>query len=167
MSCAPSWTEPEDVPYNIFIFTFGFFIPLITIIITSAIVLITVKHTYKNISNMSIKNSAISKQQKVIKMVMILQIFFISKLLFCQIIVLLSVFLFCWSPYAALSMMGILGQSKNVPLILTVLPLQLAKSAVIWNPVIYVIMNPMVRNYVDISKTFLATKFDPTCLYKR
>ena len=83
MSCAPSWTEPEDVPYNIFIFTFGFFIPLITIIITSAIVLITVRHTYNNISNMSIKNSAISKQQKVIKMVMILLVFLILKLLFC------------------------------------------------------------------------------------
>ena len=34
---------------------------------------------------------------------------------------------------------------QDVPLILTILPLQLCKTVIVWNPVIFVIMNPMVK----------------------
>ena len=33
---------------------------------------------------------------------------------------------------------------QDIPLILTVLPLQLCKTVIVWNPVIFVLMNPMV-----------------------
>ena len=39
---------------------------------------------------------------------------------------------------------GILGFSHRVPILVTVLPLQMAKSSVVWNPVIYVLMNKQV-----------------------
>ena len=62
-----------------------------------------------------------------------------------QVFVLVFVFLFCWSPYAVLSMAGILGFSTAIPVLITVLPLQMAKSSVLWNPIIYVIMNKQVK----------------------
>ena len=62
-----------------------------------------------------------------------------------QVCVLVFVFLFCWSPYAVMSMGGILGMASSIPVNFTVLPLQLAKSSVVWNPVIYVVMNKQVK----------------------
>ena len=85
-----------------------------------------------------------------------------------------GVFCFCWTPYAIISMAAILGYGEvnfptqrfvedsstragfleetltdflqSIPLPTTVLPLQFAKSAIVWNPVIYLVMNPMVNN---------------------
>ena len=37
---------------------------------------------------------------------------------------------------------------QDVPLILTILPLQLCKTVIVWNPVIFVIMNPMVKFFI-------------------
>ena len=46
------------------------------------------------------------------------------KLFFVQVLVLVGVFTFCWGPYALLSMAGILGLSSHIPVLVTVLPLQ-------------------------------------------
>ena len=79
-----------------------------------------------------------------------------------EVCALVCVFVFCWTPYAVLSLAGICGYAQvrihrvqgmvftdiscyqDIPLSFTVLPLQFAKSSILWNPVIYVIMNPMV-----------------------
>ena len=39
---------------------------------------------------------------------------------------------------------------QDIPLILTVLPLQLCKTVIVWNPVIFVLMNPMVKFFNSI-----------------
>ena len=88
-----------------------------------------------------------------------------------------GVFCFCWTPYATISMAAILGHGEvntqifvegpttragfleetltdflqSIPLSTTVLPLQFAKSAIVWNPVIYLVMNPMVNIYYIIN----------------
>ena len=62
---------------------------------------------------------------------------------------LVFVFLFCWCPYAILSMAGILGMASSINVNFTVLPLQMAKTSVLWNPVIYVIMNTQV-DYIHV-----------------
>ena len=88
-----------------------------------------------------------------------------------------GVFCFCWTPYATISMAAILGHGEvnfpttqrfvedpltsagfleetltdflqSIPLSTTVLPLQFAKSAIVWNPVIYLFMSPMVNIYI-------------------
>jgi hypothetical protein len=35
LSCAPSWLNPSDFSYNVFLFTCGFFLPLTIIVLTS------------------------------------------------------------------------------------------------------------------------------------
>ena len=69
MSCAPSWTRPEDAPYNIFLFTFGFFLPLVLIILTSANAISNINRNRRNIENDEIRTSALARQYKVVKMV--------------------------------------------------------------------------------------------------
>ena len=69
MSCAPSWTRPEDIPYNIFLFTFGFFLPLLLIILTSAIAISNIQRGIRIIENEDIKITALARQYKVVKMV--------------------------------------------------------------------------------------------------
>ena len=34
MSCAPTWKDPEDYPYNLYLFIAGFFFPLLIIILS-------------------------------------------------------------------------------------------------------------------------------------
>ena len=43
-----------------------------------------------------------------------------------QVLVLVGVFTFCWGPYALLAMAGILGLSSHIPVLVTVLPLQVS-----------------------------------------
>ena len=69
MSCAPSWTRPEDIPYNIFLFTFGFFLPLLLIIFTSTIAISNIHRGIRIIENEDIKITALARQYKVVKMV--------------------------------------------------------------------------------------------------
>ena len=38
--------------------------------------------------------------------------------------------------------------AQSIPLVTTVLPLQFAKSAILWNPVIFLVINPMVIIYI-------------------
>ena len=69
MSCAPSWTQPEDVPYNVFLFTFGFFLPLMLIVLTSWIAISNIRRSCRSIASDDIKSSALARQYKVVKMV--------------------------------------------------------------------------------------------------
>lgn len=146
MSCAPSWRKAQDVPYNIFLFSFGFFCPLTIIIITSTIVICSIKQDSRSIISENIKSSALSRQYKAIKMVRSCNVLNVHGSPCCvQVLVLVGVFLFCWGPYAVLSLAGILGLSAAVPAPLTVLPLMMAKSSVLWSPIIYVTMHPPVQ----------------------
>ena len=74
MSCAPSWTQPEDVPYNVFLFTFGFFLPLLLIIFTSWIAVSNIRRSCRNIESDDIKSSALARQYRVVKMVTIYRV---------------------------------------------------------------------------------------------
>ena len=53
-------------------------------------------------------------------------------------------------------MPGILGLSSSVPLLLTVFPLQMAKTSVLWNPLIYLCMNTsvMVKSFKSFARLF-------------
>ena len=85
MSCAPSWTQKEDVPYNIFLFTFGFFLPLLLIIITSGIAVSNIRRSCRNIESSDIKSSALARQYKVVKMVTFINFYCTKTKLFrCQ-----------------------------------------------------------------------------------
>ena len=107
------------------------------------------------------------KEQKVTQMVIILAAHCtnVAKMPSVQVVVMVSVYVFCWGPYAAQSLAAILGYAEvrktfldyqttylllciptfqNYPLYLTVFALQFAKSSILWNPVIFVLLNKTV-----------------------
>ena len=43
MSCAPAWKHPDDLSYNLFLFTVGFFLPLSIILGTGVKILVIIK----------------------------------------------------------------------------------------------------------------------------
>ena len=65
-----------------------------------------------------------------------------------QVVTLSGIFIFCWSPYAVLSLAAIFGFAPSIPVSFTVIPLQFAKTSILWNAIILVIMNPMVKNRI-------------------
>ena len=68
-SCAPDWREAEDVPYNVFLFTAGFFLPLSVIIVSSLTVASILRQTTTSIANTEIKAAAVRRQYSVLRMV--------------------------------------------------------------------------------------------------
>ena len=68
-SCAPSWTREEDRDYNIFLFTFGFFLPLAVIIVSSLAAAFILRNTTRNILNTEIKIAAQRRHLNVLRMV--------------------------------------------------------------------------------------------------
>ena len=104
-----------------------------------------------------------------------------------------SVFVFCWGPYAFQSILSVFGYAEvsseigsveimlsnifqTVPLLLSVMALQFAKSSILWNPVIYVLLNKSVWfdinffwNYwnstFQFHKAFLSQLADPLKSY--
>ena len=40
---------------------------------------------------------------------------------------------------------------QAIPTSLTVFPLQMSKSSILWNPIIFVLMNPMVKSSISLS----------------
>ena len=55
-------------------------------------------------------------------------------------------FLFCWTPYAIMAFWQSFGDADSIPVALTAFPAVLAKSELIWNPIIYVATNKQFRN---------------------
>ena len=110
-----------------------------------------------------------------------------KKLFICvymQVLSLIGVFLFCWLPYAVLSLIGILGlaevqwcqlsnssffnlmdflkracQFQNCPLLITVFPLQFAKTCVVLNPTILIFRNKMVSLWPTVSYNRITLSF--------
>ena len=55
-------------------------------------------------------------------------------------------FLFCWTPYAIMAFWQSFGDADSIPVAITAFPAVLAKSELIWNPIIYVATNKQFRN---------------------
>ena len=68
-SCAPDWREAEDVPYNVFLFTAGFFLPLSVIMVSSLTVARILRQSTRSIVSTQVKTAAVRRQYNVLRMV--------------------------------------------------------------------------------------------------
>lgn len=55
-------------------------------------------------------------------------------------------FLLCWTPYAVVSLWSALGNPSDVSPVAGTVPSLIAKSSVVWNPLIYVLTNKQFRS---------------------
>ena len=112
-----------------------------------------------------IQRKIMKKQAKVFYLVSSVKILWKIYISWLKVGLLILSFIFCWAPYAILSILGILGLSqviikinekknvffkilKSVPLYVTVLPLQFAKSAILWNPILLIFKNKTVAQWL-------------------
>lgn len=57
-------------------------------------------------------------------------------------------FLLCWTPYALVSMWSAFGNPGDISPLAGTIPALIAKSSVVWNPLIYVLTNKQFRTRV-------------------
>lgn len=132
VSCHPDWYSQElsDQSYIIYLVTFGFFIPLIIIILSYAGVYRYIRNTsVQPATNDPAQGQRLRSRQRTIRVVVCMTVaFFIS-----------------WSPYAIVSLVGtVLGRESIAPSF-SLIPELLAKSSVVYNPILYVLLNSKFR----------------------
>ncbi|XP_002119963.2 pinopsin-like [Ciona intestinalis] len=129
-SCAPNWFS-KNKSERIFIFVyfvFCFFIPLLVIIICYGKIVLFLKQATR-------QSSASSNRQadnKVTKMVLVM----------------ISAFVICWTPYGVLSLYNAINPDKQLSYGLGTVPVFFAKTANIYNPLIYIGLNKQFRDGV-------------------
>ncbi|XP_038867178.1 parapinopsin a [Salvelinus namaycush] len=141
-SCSPNWysREPGNMSYIILYFLLCFAIPFSIIMVSYARILFTL-HQVSKLKVLE-GDSTTRVEIQVVRMV----------------VVMVMAFLLSWLPYAAFALSVILDPSLHInPLIATV-PMYLAKSSTVYNPIIYVFMN---RQFRDCAVPFLLCGLNP------
>lgn len=125
--------------YNMAIFAFDFFIPALLIIFSYVFI---VKAIYaheqamraqaKKMNVTNLRSNEAESQRAEIR---------IAKTAIANV----SLWLICWTPYAAITIQGVIGNHDNITPLVTMLPALLAKSASCYNPFVYAISHPKFR----------------------
>uniref|UniRef100_A0A8C4TJ21 Parapinopsin a n=1 Tax=Erpetoichthys calabaricus TaxID=27687 RepID=A0A8C4TJ21_ERPCA len=144
-SCAPDWKNPDplNMSYIMCYFCLCFAIPFIIIM------------PYLIIGSIAHGGTTAKAEAKVARMV----------------IVMILAFLICWLPYAAFSLAVVFNSQFYIhPLVATV-PMYLAKTSTVYNPIIYIFMNTQVRGFSFLPRhctyfSSIKTGSLPRCQYE-
>jgi len=61
-----------------------------------------------------------------------------------MVVMMVLAFLVSWLPYATLALMVIFNPDVQLPVLVKVVPIYMAKSSTVYNPMIYIYMNKQV-----------------------
>uniref|UniRef100_A0A665T2A0 Parapinopsin b n=1 Tax=Echeneis naucrates TaxID=173247 RepID=A0A665T2A0_ECHNA len=130
-SCAPDWhnRDPHNVSYILAYFAVCFAVPFF-IILASYTKLLWTLH---QVSKMTcVEGGAVAKaEMKVASMV----------------ILMVLTFLISWLPYAALAMLVVYSPDTEIHPLVGTVPVYLAKSSTVYNPIIYIYLNKQAPCY--------------------
>ena len=73
-----------------------------------------------------------------------------------MVLLMILAFLVSWLPYSVICFVKMAGY--DVTPTMSALPLLCAKSSICWNPIIYVVLNDQVCNYIDKVSVFSQKK---------
>nr|ADQ01810.1 opsin protein [Leptuca pugilator] len=126
--------------YNIFIFVFDYFLPAAVIIFSYVFIVKAIfaheaamHEQAKKMNNVStLRSNEADSQRAEIR---------IAKTALVNV----SLWFICWTPYAAISLQGVMGDTKGITPLISTLPALLAKSASCYNPFVYAISHPKYR----------------------
>ncbi|XP_033763106.1 visual pigment-like receptor peropsin [Pecten maximus] len=122
-SCAINWKSKKfnDLFYTMAMFVLCFLLPCVLICFFYGSIHMKVKELprFRDVS------SAVTRQE--------LRQKYIAKTMLCMI----SSFILSWFPYAMVALWSALGDARDIPTLVTLLPAVFAKISVIWNPLIY------------------------------
>ncbi|XP_078486848.1 opsin [Ciona intestinalis] len=129
-SCAPNWfvKGKRERLFIILYFVFCFVIPLAVIMICYGKLILTLRQIAKESS----LSGGTSPEGEVTKMV----------------VVMVTAFVFCWLPYATFAMYNVVNPEAQIDYALGAAPAFFAKTATIYNPLIYIGLNRQFRDCV-------------------
>uniref|UniRef100_A0A3Q0SHV5 Parapinopsin b n=1 Tax=Amphilophus citrinellus TaxID=61819 RepID=A0A3Q0SHV5_AMPCI len=130
-SCAPDWhnRDPHNVSYMVVYFAVCFAVPFAIILVSYT----KLMWTLHQVSKMAcVEGGAVAKgEMKVASMV----------------ILMVLTFLISWMPYATLAMLVVYNPDAKIHPLVGTVPVYLAKSSTVYNPVIYIYLNKQFRKY--------------------
>ncbi|XP_069134498.1 visual pigment-like receptor peropsin [Argopecten irradians] len=139
-SCAVLWdtTNAKDYSYNVVIFFTCFIFPIIIMCFCYHQVYRTVRAVSRN-NKWDVGTRVTKRKLKLERNIAI------------TILIMIVVFVCCWTPYAIVSFWAAFGNSSDIPLLVAGLPPYIAKTACVWNPIIYICTNKQFRTaFFDI-----------------
>ena len=157
IACAPNWesSAPSDLSYEVYLLFFGLIVPLTIILWSYTKILLTVRRVsaksfpnYPTLANEPCFFHLFSTEHSVFQQV---------KYGVCpvtaehqkrstrMVALMISCFLIAWLPYALVSVTVMTGHKHVLSETATLVPQVLAKSSLIYNPIIYAFMNRKVR----------------------
>ncbi|XP_071781960.1 parapinopsin-like [Centroberyx gerrardi] len=130
-SCAPDWhnRDPKNVSYILCYFALCFAIPFV-IILASYTKLMWTLHQVSKMACVE-GGSAAKAEMQVARMV----------------ILMVLTFLISWLPYASLAMLVVYNPDVEIHPLVGTVPVYLAKSSTVYNPIIYIYLNKQFRKY--------------------
>ncbi|XP_068568168.1 parapinopsin a [Cebidichthys violaceus] len=130
-SCAPDWhnQDPDNVSYILAYFAVCFAVPF-ALILASYLKLMWTLH---QVSKMAfLEGGAVAKgEMKVASMVVLMVL----------------TFLISWLPYASLAMLVVYSPDVKIHPLVGTVPVYMAKSSTVFNPIIYIYLNKQFRKY--------------------
>ncbi|XP_048067355.1 parapinopsin a [Megalobrama amblycephala] len=130
-SCAPDWYSRNlaNVSYIMCYFLLCFALPFSVIVISYTRLLWTLRQVSR--LKMSEGGSTARAEAQVA----------------CMVVVMVMAFLLTWLPYAAFALSVILDPNLYIDPVIATVPMYLAKSSTVFNPIIYIFMNRQFREH--------------------
>ncbi|XP_047438729.1 parapinopsin-like [Mugil cephalus] len=130
-SCAPDWhsRDPQNVSYILAYFAVCFAVPFAMILASYSKLL----WTLHQVSKMAcVEGGAVAKSEMKVASMVVLMVL---------------TFMISWLPYAGLAMLVVYDPDVNIPPLVGTVPVYLAKSSTVYNPIIYIYLNKQFRKY--------------------
>uniref|UniRef100_A0A673FJS8 Parapinopsin-like n=1 Tax=Sinocyclocheilus rhinocerous TaxID=307959 RepID=A0A673FJS8_9TELE len=128
-SCGPDWQSRDlkNVSYIICYFSLCFAVPFVIIVVSYSWLL----YTLRQVGHCPGLLSSARAESKVAWMV----------------VMMVLAFLVSWLPYAALALMVVFNPDVQLPVLVKVVPIYMAKSSTVYNPLIYIYMNKQFQKF--------------------
>ncbi|XP_061908809.1 parapinopsin b isoform X2 [Entelurus aequoreus] len=132
-SCAPDWRnrDPHHMSYILVYFAVCFAVPFVVILVSYSRLMWTL---HQQVSKLAcLEGGAVAKKElKVASMVVLMVL----------------TFLISWLPYAGLSMLVVFNPHVEISPLVGTVPVYLAKTSTVYNPIIYIYCNKQFQRYV-------------------
>ncbi|XP_051526141.1 parapinopsin a [Myxocyprinus asiaticus] len=128
-SCAPDWYSRDagNISYIVCYFLLCFALPFSVIVVSYTRLL----WTLRQVSKLKISEGGSTARAE-------MQVA-------CMVVVMVMAFLLTWLPYAAFALSVILNPMLHIDPLIATVPMYLAKSSTVFNPIIYIFMNRQFR----------------------
>ena len=128
IACSIRWQSsfPTDTSFNICLFVFFYFVPIIVIVTCYTLMFMNLRHMTKNAQRIWGTNAAATLETVMAS----------CKLAKISLVMVVG-FFFAWTPYTIVSLYSAFGDPDNISTLLAAVPSLFAKTATMYNPIVY------------------------------